>query len=241
MTEMFKLKNSFIGINTIDLNSKTIILILPGGGYEFLSCREAWPIATKFNCLGYNTAVLYYRIAPCKAYAPLNDGLDALEFLSKKYDNIITCGFSAGGHLSACLASLGTKYNIKASIMCYPVISLLEDGHIITAKSFLADEFNKENQIKYSAQNLIHKDTVPSFLWTTKTDQLVPYTNTLLFVDKLNEFNIYNEFYIYPTGVHGLALGDMNTVLYNDMNFFNEDVQEWPINADKFIKKVLSK
>lgn len=239
MTKMYQLKNSFIGFNIVNEESKTIILILPGGAYETLSWREGWPIATRFNTFGYNTAVLYYRIAPCAGLAPLEDGLDALEYLSKEYDNIITCGFSAGGHLSACLASLGAKYNLKASIMCYPVISLFDDGHIISARNFLGELFCTEYQTKYSAQNLVSSSTVPSFLWTTYTDQLVPYTNTLLMVDKLNEYHIYNEYRIYSCGVHGLALADMSTTINNDMTLYNEEVQSWVTDAKKFIEKIL--
>lgn len=239
MTNMFQYKNIFLGINKIN-ESKDIILILPGGGYQALSNRESWPVANKFNTLGYNTCVLYYRISPCEAFAPFEDGMDALEFLSKDYDNIIACGFSAGGHLAGLLGTIGTKYNIKGMILCYADMCL-DDPKNDTTYNFLQDKNTLEFRTKYSVDNLVDKNTVPAFLWTTKTDELVPYTYTLRVAEKLNEYGIYNECIIYPEGRHGLALANYDTLPGGLMSFYNEEVQGWVDKADMFIKKILNK
>ncbi len=238
MTYIKNIDDISLGYNIVNY-SKTILLIIPGGGYERLSNREAWPVAIRFNMKQYNTAVLYYTCGPCKAFKMFEDGKKAIKELAKDFDNIIVFGFSAGGHLAALLASVGKEYNVKASVLAYPVISLNEKTHEQTASNFLGDQNTLENRIKYSAQNMVNKDTVPCYIWTTKTDELVPYENTLMYIEKLKENNIYYECKIYDEGRHGLALADMTTVVENDMSYYNEEIAKWPELVEEFIKKII--
>ena len=48
---------------------RPVIVICPGGGYEWVSEREAEPIALKFVGAGYHAVVLHYSVAPA-----LSDG-----------------------------------------------------------------------------------------------------------------------------------------------------------------------
>ena len=48
--------------------NKPIIVIFPGGSYTHLSTREAIPVSNKFIELGYNTAIVYYSVAPFADY-----------------------------------------------------------------------------------------------------------------------------------------------------------------------------
>ena len=50
---------------------RPVIVICPGGGYEWVSEREAEPIALKFVGAGYHAVVLHYSVAPA---ARLSDG-----------------------------------------------------------------------------------------------------------------------------------------------------------------------
>lgn len=240
MTYVIKLLFATLVVNIVN-QDKTIILICPGGGYGFLSNRESDPIAVKFNTLGYNTAVLYYSLPPYEAARPYNDGVEALKYLSKEFENIIVMGFSAGGHLAGLLGTKANSYNVKAMVLSYPVVSLGEYTHTQSATNFLNGELTKENIYNYSVQNCVNEKSVPCFLWCTKDDLLVPYENTLMLKEALDKYHIYNECSIYPTGPHGYALADITAVVKNGPYYYNEEIAQWPLHADKFIRKVLNK
>lgn len=236
MTIVKRIGNAHLVINIIDLNQDTMILIFPGGGYTLLSNRESAPVATKFNMLGYNTAILYYS---CNGLDVLDEAKEALEELSKTNKNIFVIGFSAGGHLAGLLGTEKEKHNLKGMVLCYPVITLLEFTHEETAHKLLINNDTKDERKKYSVELRVDKDTVPTFIWTTKDDELVPYENVLLLIDSLNKYGIYNESVIYPHGRHGLALADETAVVNHDLSFKDEEIAKWPLKVDEFIKKVL--
>lgn len=238
MTIVKRIGEAHLVINIIDLTQDTMILILPGGGYTLLSNRESGPIATKFNMLGYNTAILYYS---CNGLDVLEEGKKALFELSKDYKNIFVIGFSAGGHLAGLLGTEKEKYTLKGMILCYPVITLLDYTHEETAHKLLIKNDNLEERKKYSVELRVDKDTVPTFIWTTKDDELVPYENALLLIDSLNKYGIYNESIIYPHGRHGLALADETAVVNHDLTFMDKEIAQWPLKTNEFIKKVIGK
>lgn len=123
---------------------RPLVLIFPGGGYKFLSDREAEPIALKFNSFGYHAAVLRYSIGEHAAMpGPLHDAAKAMKYLKDNSENwyidresIFVSGFSAGGHLAASLGVhwhdddiipfIENKEDIKPAglILGYPVIDL---------------------------------------------------------------------------------------------------------------------
>lgn len=238
MTVVKRIKNAHLVINIIDLKSDTIVLIIPGGGYRLLSNRESGPVATKFNMLGYNTAVLYYS---CLPLVPLEEGKEALKELSKEYKNIVAIGFSAGGHLVGLLGTEKEKYNLKAIVLCYAVISFMEYSDKDTAHNFLGNTENSEGLIKYSIQNRVNNDTVPTYIWTTKEDEIVPYENSLMMIDALKKNNVYYEYKIYEHGKHGLALADETAVVNGDLTFTSKEIANWPNNVSKFIEKILNR
>ena len=237
MTIVKRIGEGHLVINIIDLNQKTIVLILPGGGYQLLSNRESGPVATKFNMMGYNTAILYYT---CKSLVPLSEGLEALKELSKSFSDIVVIGFSAGGHLASLLGTEHAKYNLKAMVLSYPVITFLDHTHEETAHSFLGKDDNLENRMKYSSERRVSIDTVPTFIWTTKDDELVPVENTILMKDALERFHIYHEVIVFEHGAHGLALADETAVVGGDYDkYYRKDIAIWVDKADAFIKKVI--
>lgn len=114
------------------------IMIVPGGAYlNVWNLTEGWPIAAHFNALGYNAFVLTYRVnLPGLFPKPFADYARALEVIrahadqfNVRWDNYITTGFSAGGHLVSmwCTEDHGyPAYGMpkpKAVFPIYPVIS----------------------------------------------------------------------------------------------------------------------
>lgn len=92
------------------VQKRPAVVICPGGGYEFCSFREGEPVALELLSKGYQTFVLHYSTAPdCFPTALLElAGATAMVRLRAAEWNIIpdqvaVMGFSAGGHLAACL------------------------------------------------------------------------------------------------------------------------------------------
>ena len=129
-----------------DNKERPCVLVVPGGAYYIASPTEAGIVALDFYHKGYQTFVLTYTTnllgtIPLKDQ-PMRDLARAVRIVrsrsneySIKPDCIATCGFSAGGHLTA---SEGVHYNDieeknplysnvsarpDAMLLCYPVIT----------------------------------------------------------------------------------------------------------------------
>lgn len=193
---------------------KAVILICPGGGYQFLAPREAEPVANAFLAAGYHAAILHYSVYRGEALKtlPLTQAAWAVSLLRSKLGlPVYVCGFSAGAHLCASLAvhadTLTEQFpgcKPDGSILCYPVISAGKFAHrdsiyrLTHGDADLTDFFCLENHIT--------SQTPPAFLWHTADDETVPVQNTLLYSGALAEQQVPCEVHIFPHGVHGLSL-----------------------------------
>ena len=105
------------------------MLVLPGGAYAMCSDREADPVAMAYLKAGFQAFVLRYSTGDHKIWPnPLEDYEQAMELLKEKADQwyldadrIAAVGFSAGGHLCACAATIA-KNKPAAAILVYPAI-----------------------------------------------------------------------------------------------------------------------
>ena len=96
---------------------RPVIVICPGGGYEWVSEREAEPIALKFVGAGYHAVVLHYSVAPAAHYPTalrqLAWTVAHLREHAAEYhidpNKVVVAGFSAGGHLAASLGGAGGR------------------------------------------------------------------------------------------------------------------------------------
>ena len=97
----------------------------------------------------------------------------------------------------------------NAAVLCYPVVSAGVYAH---RGSFvrLAGE-NAAEQQRFSLETLVSAHMPRTFLWHTLTDATVPVENTLLLEAALRRENISHELHLFPHGVHGLALADLET------------------------------
>ena len=90
-------------------------MVLPESRYVFASDREAEPIALKCNGIGLNNAILWYTIYDHVSNIPRNalvETAKAIQYIREHgeeqlidLENIIVCGFSAGGHLAIQIAT----------------------------------------------------------------------------------------------------------------------------------------
>lgn len=241
----FKSKFNIDGTGTLTIypndEDKPMILIIPGGGYDHLSTREAIPVSNKFLDLGYNTAILRYSVSPFSFPTQLDEANASIEFLLSKYSKLFIIGFSAGGHLAGLSGTDKFQNRISGLIFSYPVVTLLDDyTHKGSQCNLLKNMNNLENKIKYSIQNRITKDTAPSFIWCTKEDKTVPYENSLLLEEALKKHNVKSKLIVFPKGPHGMALADDTATIDGHEDCKNETVAKWPYLVDEFIKEVLS-
>ena len=70
---------------------------------------------------------------------------------------------------------------------------------------------NAAEQRRFSLETLVSAHMPRTFLWHTLTDATVPVENTLLLEAALRRENISHELHLFPHGVHGLALADLET------------------------------
>lgn len=210
------------------------VLVCPGGGYRFCSNIEGEPIALAYLAAGYNAFVLDYSVTNAatgergkKFPGQLIEAAMAMKFIKDNAERfnidpnyVFVNGYSAGGHLAA---SLGILYNSKyvteaidmpsnyarpaGMILAYPVINSGRYQHKGSFANILQEDANNDKKRQeVSLETRVTKDTVPAFIWHTRTDQLVPVENSLLLSSALAENGIPFELHIYPDGPHGLSL-----------------------------------
>ena len=202
------------------------VLICPGGGYGHRAPHEAEPIARRINDAGIHALVVHYRVWPHRYPAPLLDASRALRLVRDHAgawrvdpQRIAILGFSAGGHLAASLgvhhgdpaldtgdALAGISCRPDALILCYPVISSQQFGHLGSFKNLLGQGPPEALLLKMSLELQVTADTPPAFLWHTFEDASVPAENSIAFAQALHRFGTPCELHIYPKGRHGLGL-----------------------------------
>jgi len=177
------------------------VLVLPGGGYAMCSDREADPVALAYLEAGFQAFVLRYSVGEGVVWPmPLEDYEQAMELIRAKAeewslypDKIAVVGFSAGGHLAASAATIAQN-KPNAAILGYPVT----EGAVVKAcLSTAPDVVDK-----------VDADTCPCFVFATRTDNVVPVSNSLHFVQALEEHGIMFESHIYAYGPHGFSVAN---------------------------------
>lgn len=177
------------------------LLVLPGGGYQYCSAREADPVAFPFLKAGYQVFILHYSVGEDAVWPhPLEDYEQAMELIRSRADawalypdKIAVLGFSAGGHLAACAASMSRNR---------PNAALL--GYAVTIGSAVR-ECNPTMPDVISA---VDAKTCPCFLFATRDDNVVPIENSLEMMGALAKAGVAFESHIYAYGPHGFSTGD---------------------------------
>lgn len=208
-------------------DSLPILLVLPGGGYQYTSYREAQPIALAANSNNMHAAVLHYT----NVDEDINLTMDqlvaevrmAIEFIStfakEKFidmDKLNIIGFSAGGHLAAtCNNRLSNLIN--KVVLAYPAIGFSEviDQLYLTDLEHLDDEGQAAAKLFLQDPILeINNSCKDTFIWMTYTDDVVPADGVLKYAQKLREFDVPLELHFFGHGGHGLSLAKENTAVF---------------------------
>lgn len=211
------------------------VLILPGGGYRFVSPREGEPVALRFVSEGFHACVLQYSVSEDSVFpTALCEALWAMAEIrshSREWhldpEKIAVCGFSAGGHLAACLGAFWNREKFlhiagvtaeqakpNALILCYPVITSGAFAHTGSFEALLGENYGNPEQMEaLSLEKQVTPDMPPCFLWHTADDSTVPVQNSLLFASALSVHRIPYELRVFESGPHGLSLGIKATSL----------------------------
>ena len=182
-------------------SKRPAMLILPGGGYAMCSDREADPVASAYLKAGFQTFILRYTVSSKGHWPlPLNDYEEAMQLIHSNAEkwhinssNIAVVGFSAGGHLAACAATIA-KNKPTAAILVYPAI--LKD---------IVDMC--QPGMPYPNEHVSTK-TCPCFLVAARDDRTVDIQNTLKMEIALAQNGIAFESHIYSYGGHGFSTGE---------------------------------
>lgn len=202
-----------------ETQARPLVLVVPGGGYEHVSQREADPVAVQFLAAGYHAAVLWYSVGEqARDYRPLDQLNKAMALLRAhagawgiRLRQIALCGFSAGAHLALSGAVLdlpgcaGAQQRPDALILSYPVVTA---GPFAHRGSFvqLSGSQDPADHLAFGLEDKITPAVPPVFVWHTMEDATVPVENTLMLVSALHKAGVPCEAHLFPHGKHGLSV-----------------------------------
>lgn len=217
--------------NGFNLNRiRPAMLVIPGGGYRFVSDAESDTIAFEYLSKGYSAFVLDYTVAPASYPTQLLEACMAMIYIRENAnefhisaDMVGAIGFSAGGHICGCLATiwnekeivdvLGEKVKLarpNAVVLAYPVVSMDENiahkgsrNNVTGGRAELVE--------KLSLEKRVNENSAPAFIWTTLGDGTVPCENSMLLAMAYKKAGVPFEFHLFERGRHGLALVNRET------------------------------
>ena len=230
------------------------MLVCPGGGYAFCSPREAEIIAFRFLSEGFNCFVLDYTVNE-KYPAPHLDIMVAVSYIRNheaEFDllpnSLSLIGFSAGGHL---VGSYSYLYEELANMLSYDSANLKPLSVVMAYPVTLTDE-RSENQTKgnicggdkelmekLTIPEHVTKDYPPTYLWTTKDDQLVNSINTILLDESLTKNNVHHKCQIFESGPHGFSLANRSCYTKEAISEKHNDARDWATDVSDFIFSIL--
>lgn len=206
---------------------RAAVVILPGGGYEYLAEHEGKGYAEFLNSHGIAAFVCQYRIAPQYSFpAPLLDARRAIQYVRHHAgafgidpQKVYIMGSSAGGHLAALTSTYTAPlpgedmdeisredFLPNGQILCYPVIHLSgEYAHEGSAKNLMGKAYPQLTP-ELSPYLIAGEKTPRAFIWHTFQDGHVNAINSLDYARRLRQLEIPVEMHIYPMGHHGQGL-----------------------------------
>lgn len=224
------------------------IVVCPGGGYMYCSPREAEPIALAYTARGFHAFILRYSVGwEAAGFKPLEEVSWAIGYLKEHAeqwnidpDKIVTCGFSAGGHL-ALSAGLLAENKPNAMVLGYPAASAPN----MPGMNFMLQLLEGRTDVtdtdaeKYDLVAHITKDAPPVFIAATAQDLLTSY-GALPIAQKYSEFGTRYELHIFQYGPHGYALANEVTADGSIHNIDNAYAQ-WHELSVQWLHKTFGK
>lgn len=228
--------------------NRPAILVCPGGGYMYCSPREAEPIALAYAARGFHAFILRYSVGwDAAGFAPLKEVSWAIGYMRQHAqqwnidpDKIVTCGFSAGGHL-ALASGLLAENKPNAMILGYPAASApnLPTMNFMLKLLEGKQEVTDADAEKYDLVSQITADAPPVFITATAEDLLTAH-GALPIARKYSDLGKPYELHIFQYGPHGYALANEVTA---DGSIKNVDPSyaQWMELSVQWIHRTLGK
>ena len=210
------------------------IIVCPGGGYLYCSPREAEPVALRYAAKGFHAFILRYSVGwDAAGFAPLEEVSWVIGYLRENAaqwhidpNKIVTCGFSAGGHL-ALAAGVKGENKPNAMILGYPAVTTPNHPMSNFMVKLLAGkkEVTDEDCAEFSLEKFITKDAPPAFLAATAEDGLSPF-GALLVANTYSSLGKPYELHMFQHGPHGYSLAD-ETTADGSSQVLNSSFAQW--------------
>lgn len=256
---------------------RPLVIVCPGGGYAFTSDREAEPIALKFNSIGLHSLVLWYTVLDQVTHVPQHAMIElaktiryarehAEEWLVDP-ENIIVCGFSAGGHLALNMSvnwdqewlanevhTTSDMLKVNLAILGYPATfskavfapddlgfaaALIKQPNTANERFFGKKQPTQQDLEAYDLTRKVSKATPPMFVWHTYEDVLVDVEQSLRLGFELRRHQIPFELHVFEKGEHGLALCDRTTA--RKASHHNDHVIHWFTLCEEWLTPYIDK
>ncbi len=216
------------------------MLIIPGGGYAYVSPREKEPIVMKYLAEGFNCYALTYSVLDVAKYPiPVIEAVMAMlyvketaEELHTSVEKVCSVGFSAGGQLNGMLiTAFGNKEIVEvlgerakdacpnATIFSYAVIRMEGLTHNHTISKITGDD--KALYPICDVASNVKETTPPAFIWATVEDSGVPVESSLDLALAYKKVQVPFELHLYEKGSHGLSTAT------EEVNTPNAPVSTW--------------
>ena len=209
------------------IKKRPAILVIPGGGYQYCSDKEADPVALAYLKAGFQAFVLRYSVRKDALWPnPLSDYEQAMELIRSKedewnlyQDKVAVAGFSAGGHLAGSAATM-SKNRPNAAVLGYAAL-----GEDIVSCNINAPVVT----------DAVDEKTCPCFVFSTRTDSVVPIANSTSFLNSLAKTGVAFESHIYGYGPHGFSTCDSSVKIQGDIC---DRVSRWVDDSIDWLKEL---
>ena len=231
------------------------LLVIHGGAWSTGIKEQLGRYARRLAERGYAAFAVNYRLAPAHKFpAQIDDCRDALRWLvahAEKFhvdvDRLGAIGYSAGGHLSALLATeptprarlsadASTQQSAKTDQDFVRLSAIAIGGAPCDFRDFDPDSRGlafwlggKRASIPqvYAAASpaaFVTPDDPPTFLWHGDSDRLVPLANPTGFADLLKKTGVETEFRVVKEGGHIYSAFDLES-LEQAVDFFDKHLK----------------
>src|SRR5262249_13982482 len=145
-------------------------------------------------------------------------------------------GFSAGGHLASCAATLFDDPEGKTGAeldkvsarpdfvgLLYPVITMKDPYvHAGSRQQLLGSNPKPELVEKMSTEDRVTKDDPPIFIAQAEDDRTVPVENSIMFYQAMKKAGVPGELHLYEKGGHGFGMHGTSGEASTWINRFEE-------------------
>ena len=213
------------------------VIVAHGGAFVCHAGHEGFHTAQRFAEMGFNTAVLTYRLRPYSRRDAMADMSRAIRLLRARRDEfgitdrVAVLGFSAGGMLSGNCAThydrgdLGAFDPVErcssrpdAAVLCYGAFATVAFPEGLMRAPF--GEPDRAEKLYLAPEKNVTPDTPPFFIWQTISDDP---RNAFVLGSALTEAGVPFELHCFETGHHGVGLADGR----DDAGFFDAHLQRW--------------